>query len=526
MLANSLKLDETMTRSIKTKQEPATRKKHIWRGKWFSSVWKLSKAASLDTGVEAVLIEARIHRGWTAERASGTPRLDKSAGKVTCFGTTYRSLRAAIVSQIEKNADKFELSEGSVYARVATLGWPLERALSTPSSYDDEGLIYLLRHRESGKAYIGRTKVDGLAARLLAHESNAKLRGNAPGTLNHVILTEGIEAFDYYVLDPHAEDGFAAQKKYIELYDTFNNGFNQTKGGAPGKRPGRVPYRGQEYAGIYGLVEAWGAPQAVRVAKKVGVAMRKFAKTEKNQDLVIDRALATVGTRQTIPAAFAARAQFGSIGPVLDDTLGRQLKVMTEYADGPVREQLFSLGMFRQFGTPEWHRNLAEFQTTGVLPQPWTESVLKTLKSIRDNAQVPRAAVKRQFEKEWFAGSMRHMTRLEKFAKMMRRRAKAAARQNLYIFPGAERWLQEAGFPCEPNMSETGFRAHQICQDLRLMTLRQLPLRTVLEVLARRRIAQPGADWTAQDAVMATSSFTWHPKLQRYVPELERNRKG
>lgn len=91
--------------------------------------------------------------------------------------------------------------------------------------------IYLLRHRASGKEYIGKT-VKSLRMRLYGHKSRAMAGADYP--ISRAIREHGVEVFDMVLLataESH-DELWRLEQHYIEERQTLvPNGFNLVRGG-------------------------------------------------------------------------------------------------------------------------------------------------------------------------------------------------------------------------------------------------------------------------------------------------------
>lgn len=105
-----------------------------------------------------------------------------------------------------------------------------------------KGVVYRLVNRETGQSYVGKTR-KGLNNRITRHKQSAKHVGtnNEGQPIVQAIRELGFEAFDVEVLyeSPESEnkdelDNLLNEKEiyFIEKYDSINNGYNRTKGGA------------------------------------------------------------------------------------------------------------------------------------------------------------------------------------------------------------------------------------------------------------------------------------------------------
>lgn len=92
-------------------------------------------------------------------------------------------------------------------------------------------IIYKATNRINGKAYVGQT-VFSLKNRRDRHVSET-LNGKDNNYFHNAIRKYGIKKFDWKILQEcdTIEELNRLEVHYIKLYDTFNNGYNLTKGG-------------------------------------------------------------------------------------------------------------------------------------------------------------------------------------------------------------------------------------------------------------------------------------------------------
>lgn len=92
--------------------------------------------------------------------------------------------------------------------------------------------IYYIRHKETGKTYIGQT-VQPLEQRIKQH-----LVGNIE--IDRALQSLGLNAFEYGVVEECTSDELDQKEiEYISKYDTYYNGYNNTLGG---RKTGRYKY--------------------------------------------------------------------------------------------------------------------------------------------------------------------------------------------------------------------------------------------------------------------------------------------
>ena len=95
------------------------------------------------------------------------------------------------------------------------------------------GHIYLLKPNPSltkSKGYIGRT-IQPLAKRLINHVCKHKDKDTY--TIHKAMHKYGLDNFDVHIVDHNVsiENLPYMEKKYVEIFDTFHNGYNETEGG-------------------------------------------------------------------------------------------------------------------------------------------------------------------------------------------------------------------------------------------------------------------------------------------------------
>lgn len=91
-------------------------------------------------------------------------------------------------------------------------------------------IVYKITNKITNKSYIGCSK-HSLEERWKSHVY--KSNSGSPGYLHRSIAKYGKDSFDRVVLEKcySHRQMFKSEIKYIEKFDTFNNGYNLTKGG-------------------------------------------------------------------------------------------------------------------------------------------------------------------------------------------------------------------------------------------------------------------------------------------------------
>jgi DNA-binding XRE family transcriptional regulator len=88
------------------------------------------------------------------------------------------------------------------------------------------GLIYAIRHKQTGKPYIGQTK-QTLALRMCNHMSGSQF-------IDREIAKEGIGNFDYFplMIAPTRKNRYDLERFFIKVCDSLSpSGYNLTDGG-------------------------------------------------------------------------------------------------------------------------------------------------------------------------------------------------------------------------------------------------------------------------------------------------------
>lgn len=94
-----------------------------------------------------------------------------------------------------------------------------------------KGTLYQLTNIYNNKSYIGKT-YQTLSDRLKQHRVEANSNRSKDRKLYKAVRKYGFNAFKVTVLGEYLEGDLEEQEIiFIELYDTFNTGYNSTKGG-------------------------------------------------------------------------------------------------------------------------------------------------------------------------------------------------------------------------------------------------------------------------------------------------------
>lgn len=94
-------------------------------------------------------------------------------------------------------------------------------------------IIYKIENITNGKVYIGQT-ITPLAQRMSKHYSKAKTIENLTG-IDAAIKLYGKENFKVEILEECSPEELDEKERYyIQLYDSYNNGYNLTLGGQDG----------------------------------------------------------------------------------------------------------------------------------------------------------------------------------------------------------------------------------------------------------------------------------------------------
>lgn len=99
------------------------------------------------------------------------------------------------------------------------------------------GLIYIITNSTNNKVYIGQT-IQSLKDRWNEHCRRASSKAEADMHIKRAILKYGKENFNIRELEKcKVEELNEKEIYYISLYDSYNKGYNSTKGGRCGAKP-------------------------------------------------------------------------------------------------------------------------------------------------------------------------------------------------------------------------------------------------------------------------------------------------
>lgn len=186
-------------------------------------------------------------------------KLPESTNKrwVTTSGSTYANMRVACAA-LGVNYPK------ALYRR--NKGWSVEQALEIHPPPGGgralKGKIYLVRHIESGKGYVGltTTSIEKRWKRHLVSAANGK--PVHPDSLQAAIIRYGEAAFTISELDTSdaIDDLAVLEQQYIDRYGSMApKGFNLKRGGAGLNRLGRpLVVRGTRYPALSDACSAHG----------------------------------------------------------------------------------------------------------------------------------------------------------------------------------------------------------------------------------------------------------------------------
>ena len=99
------------------------------------------------------------------------------------------------------------------------------------------GIVYILTNSINSKVYIGQT-IQSIKDRWYGHCRINCSKNEADMRIKRAILKYGKENFDIRELERcRVEDLDEREIYYIDLYNSFNNGYNSTRGGRSGVKP-------------------------------------------------------------------------------------------------------------------------------------------------------------------------------------------------------------------------------------------------------------------------------------------------
>jgi hypothetical protein len=208
-------------------------------------------------------ISERLIEGWTPEQAFGFESPPPWAVKgyahpILCAGTHYGSERAlARAHNIPVKILHQRLHRDKMTPEAAVGLEPPSKNLETLETLF--GCIYMLRHRGSGKCYVGLT-IDH-PRRASRHFSVLGLALTKPGTIQHAISMYGKAAFGMTVLEDNIPGPqLAARERHWikQVGSLMPNGYNQNAGGVTGGFGSPVYIDGVRYLGYPRVAEAFG----------------------------------------------------------------------------------------------------------------------------------------------------------------------------------------------------------------------------------------------------------------------------
>lgn len=93
-------------------------------------------------------------------------------------------------------------------------------------------LIYIIRNKINDKVYIGQT-CNSIRERFLQHTKPSVVKKRGTYKLYNAISKYGKENFYYELLEENIDSDDADNKEiyYIDKYDSYENGYNSTRGG-------------------------------------------------------------------------------------------------------------------------------------------------------------------------------------------------------------------------------------------------------------------------------------------------------
>jgi len=208
------------------------------------------------------LISERLIEGWSDEQAFGLALPPEWAKKgyphqIECDGKVYPSEKAL--------AAAFSVPRKILHQRLHREEWPPEAAVGLEPPPDWKvllkhvtGAIYLYRHRETGKGYVGLT-IDQ-SRRAWQHLALARSGKARQGTLQYALRLFGAEAFEFKILEENipGQSLPGRERHWIETLGTLKpRGFNQNRGGVFGSAGTPIEIAGETYLGFSRVAEAF-----------------------------------------------------------------------------------------------------------------------------------------------------------------------------------------------------------------------------------------------------------------------------
>lgn len=92
--------------------------------------------------------------------------------------------------------------------------------------------IYAIRNILNGKMYIGKTEYDNPTKRFKRHIAERHRARCCDRALYRALNNYGVENFNFQILEETTSELASEREQYyIQLYDTYHNGYNETLGG-------------------------------------------------------------------------------------------------------------------------------------------------------------------------------------------------------------------------------------------------------------------------------------------------------
>lgn len=260
--------------------------KVIVAGKEYRSIAELARTYNLPVST----VRRRMNKGWTTEQAVHLEKTEKktTGQRLTVNGVTYSSRqKACVVLGIDprkvherlkagrslaeaygfidfqyRSKPKVFLIEGREFkslveackfygigkyvlnARINRYGWTIEEGLGVKPRPGYEkgvaGLVYLVRHRITGKPYVGIT-MGTIEERWQQHIDKAfSGKRLASNSLHHAILTDSPDAFSIEVVAKAKNHGELCDQEveYVKRYKSRDRGYNLNYGGGGNRTTG------------------------------------------------------------------------------------------------------------------------------------------------------------------------------------------------------------------------------------------------------------------------------------------------
>jgi hypothetical protein len=208
------------------------------------------------------LISERLIERWSDEQAFGLAQPPTWAMKgyptqIECNWEVYPSEKAL--------AAAFSVPRKILHQRLHRDKWPPEAAVGLEPPPDWKvllnhvtGAIYLYRHRETGKGYVGLTI--NQSRRAWQHSALARSGKARSGTLQYALRQFGADAFEFKILEENIPGpNLPGRERYwIETLGTLKpGGFNQNRGGVFGSYGTPIDIGGETYLGLSRVAEAF-----------------------------------------------------------------------------------------------------------------------------------------------------------------------------------------------------------------------------------------------------------------------------